>query len=277
MIGGHAGFGRIVNQRMRARADLAFVRDQQIEDRKEGLPGGALSPVGVFRGFVPGAGRLLQVVVLFRVIRAVISGLAQIGGEHLPRGWHTGVRPHVLAAGGRRVDAADDGGPRGRADRGVRPGVHVDRSALAQLVQVGRHRIIVAAGVQVGTDILAGDPQEIRTGRRCRRCGSHPRGRCYRGGESATSDSGYFHLTVLSFQPRLCAPMQRRRRVGSAVLPVPTRSRCPQTRRSARAQNRTTQTEDDITGRDWPVRPYRPARPARPAAPRTAVETEQTT
>ena len=53
MVGGDTSLGGVVDPGMRPGAELAFVRDQVVEYRHEGLAGLPLAPVGLVAGFVP--------------------------------------------------------------------------------------------------------------------------------------------------------------------------------------------------------------------------------
>ena len=72
----------------------------------------------------------------------------------------------MLGARGGWAQSADDRGAGRRAHRGARPTVVVDAAAFCEPVDVGRCRVGVSATVQVWSDILPKQPQEIRAIRR---------------------------------------------------------------------------------------------------------------
>ncbi len=97
------------------------------------LPAGA----GTARpGDVPGALGLLQVIVFLAIVDAVVAGVSQVSGKHLPTGRHARHRPHVLGTRRSRTNAADDGGAGGSANRSACPSVPIHAPALCQPVKV---------------------------------------------------------------------------------------------------------------------------------------------
>jgi len=162
MVGRHAGLGRVVFEGVRAHPDLAFVAHRDVEDGKERLPRPAVLPVGPHRRVVPHLARLLEVVVLLVVVRAVVAALAEQLRIHPHPRRHGHQAPHVLGARARGVNARDDGRAGRGADRGVAPGVQVAQPLGRQPVQVGRLGIRVAVAAQLRPRVLAGDPEDVR-------------------------------------------------------------------------------------------------------------------
>ena len=78
VVCGHANLSRIVHGSVRPQADLAFVRGGEIEHCEKRLAIAPPAPVGTVARFVPHATIRLHVVIFFRVVRAVVAGLAQV-------------------------------------------------------------------------------------------------------------------------------------------------------------------------------------------------------
>ena len=100
VIGGDTHFGRIVDLRVRAFADSAFVTGREVEDSEERLIlVGAVSPMPFPSTFIPYLTFLAEVVIFFGVVRAVVAELTQVRGIHLVIGWQAGHAAHVLGTG----------------------------------------------------------------------------------------------------------------------------------------------------------------------------------
>ena len=100
VIGGDTHFGRIVDLRVRAFADSAFVTGREVEDSEERLIlVGTVSPMPFPSTFIPYLTFLAEVVIFFGVVRAVVAELTQVRGIHLVLGWQAGHASHVLGTG----------------------------------------------------------------------------------------------------------------------------------------------------------------------------------
>ena len=164
VVGRHANAGRIVDLRVRPAPDLALVGHREVEDGEERRAVRAVPPVRLARRFVPDrslAAGLLEVVVLLRVVRHVVAGLAQVLRKEPEALRQPGLAPHVLGPGRRRVEAADDCRAGRRADRNGRPGVAVDQAACGEGIQVGSGGVVVAVSAEVRAVVLAGDPEDV--------------------------------------------------------------------------------------------------------------------
>ena len=167
VIGGDPHPDRVVHRPVRPLADAALVRDPQVEHREERrrprppVPR-SVAPVRLVRRLVPHPARLLDVVVLLRVVGRVVAGRAQELREHRHPVGQPHPAAHVVRPDGRRVHPGDDRGPRGRAHRRVRPRVQVDRAALGQSIQVRRVGVRVTVGPEGGSVVLAAQPQDVR-------------------------------------------------------------------------------------------------------------------
>ena len=76
MVGRDPRLVNIMLPFMRSGANLAFMRDQQIEDREKRLPRLPLFPLSFVRRFIPNLPRLHQVVIFLGVVRAVVTRFA---------------------------------------------------------------------------------------------------------------------------------------------------------------------------------------------------------
>ena len=180
VVGRHADAGRVVDLRVRPAPDLALVGHGEVEDGEERRPLRPVPPVRLAGRLVPDrspAAGLLEVVVLLRVVRHVIARLAQDLREEAEAVRQPGTAAHVLGAGGRGVEAADDRRAGRRADRNGRPNVAVDQAACGEAVQVGGGGVLVAVGAELGSVVLAGDPEDVG-GREARRGLSGGRRQC---------------------------------------------------------------------------------------------------
>ena len=121
-----------------------------------------VAPVRLVRRLVPDPARLLDVVVLLRVVRRVVAGRAQQLREHRHPVRQAHPAPHVVRPEGRRIHPGDDCGAGGRAHRCVRPRVQVDAAALGQSIQIRRVGVRVTVGPQGRPVVLAAQPQDVR-------------------------------------------------------------------------------------------------------------------
>ncbi len=179
VIGGDAYPGGVVHRLVGPLADAALVGDAEVEHREERhrprppVPR-TVAPVRLVRRLVPHPARLLDVVVLLRVVRRVVASRAQELREHRHPVGQPHPAAHVVGTDGRRIHPGDDGGPGRRAHRRVRPRVQVDRAALGQPIQIRRVGVRVAVGPERRPVVLAAQPQDVRPRLRLRR--RRPRG-----------------------------------------------------------------------------------------------------
>ena len=153
--------GRVLLVLVFGNADLAFVADDEVEDGEEGLALFTFSPMGLFAGLVPGGLGRGKVVVGLDVVGAVVAGRLEVLGEALDRIGEPGGAPHAVATEGRRVDAGDQAGTVWRANAGDSVRVGVTDALGGQAVQHGRASVVVTVTAEIGTDIFAGDPEDI--------------------------------------------------------------------------------------------------------------------
>src|SRR5262249_45088634 len=104
-------------------------------------------------------------VIGLYAVAAVVAQGAEVLGEAADVGRRHALAAHVVGADAGRVAAGDDRRPaRGaNAGHGKRPG-EAD-ALLRPPVEVGRARVGVAVAAQVGADVLAGDPEDVRSAR----------------------------------------------------------------------------------------------------------------
>ena len=145
---------------------LALVRDHVVEHGEERLPGLATAPVRLGARLVPRGLRRREVVVLLHVVRRIVAGLAQVLGKQFHRGGQRHVRPHVVAAEMRRIDAGDKRRARRRAHAGVGIGAAEADVLLREAIEVWRHGEGIAVGAHEIARVLERDPEDVRTGLR---------------------------------------------------------------------------------------------------------------
>ncbi len=162
VVGRHAHGRSVMDCFVGAGADPRFVRDGEVEDREERLPGGPLAPVSLTAGLVPDLAGFLEIVVLLGVVRRVIACVPEILRKHLQRRRQAGQGAHVLRPRGRRVHAADDRGPCRGAHGGGGPGGAVDHPPAADGVEVRSGRIGVPVHPEVRSVVLGAEPQNVR-------------------------------------------------------------------------------------------------------------------
>jgi len=188
MVRRHADFGGIVELVMRANPQLAFVAFGGVENREERLASVSVFPMGGARGFVPDLARFFEVVILLRVVRAIVTGLAQVLWEHLlalRKSQHTS---HVLTARRGCIEAGDERRASGRTDGSAGPSAQIGQAPRGELVHVRRGGVGITVTAHVGAMILAGDPKDVRAfGRK----GSQ------RGGGEVAGEKNSFHDSVL--------------------------------------------------------------------------------
>lgn len=67
-----------------------------------------------------------------------------------------------MGAGGAGIHPGEQGRTRDGTDRGVRVGAGETDAFFRQLVEVWRMRLGAAVATEVGADVLAGDPEDVR-------------------------------------------------------------------------------------------------------------------
>ena len=197
VVGGHPHRRWIVDRRMRPPPDLALVGHGEVEDGEERSAFRPVPPVRLAGRFVPNGALtagLGQVVVLLRVVRRVVAGLAEQLREEPEALGQPGLAAHVLGAGRDRVEAADDRGAGRRAHGRGRPGVAVDQAPGGEPVEVRGRGEGVAVGAKLGSVVLARDPENVRRRQGIRRLGSGWRNAEHQGGECA--QHGYTTLSA---------------------------------------------------------------------------------
>ena len=159
---GDSHLGGIMDLLVGALADLALVRDGEVEDGEEGTSLGAVSPMPVPSAFVPDLTLLHEVVIFLRIVGAVVSEFTEVGWVHLEIGRQAGHAAHVLGSGGRWIHPGNDGGSGRCTYRGIGDSPGVDHSYFRKGVEIGSGGIVISIASEMRTVILAGDPKNVR-------------------------------------------------------------------------------------------------------------------
>ena len=125
----------------------------------------AALPVGFAAGQIPNVTRrrLFKLIVGLAVVGAVIPRLAEHQRERPQPLRQRGRATHVMGADAVLIHPGDDGRSTRGADAGSRVRVDIADTLLGQPVQVRRDRVGVTEASQVGADVLARNPQDIRS------------------------------------------------------------------------------------------------------------------
>ena len=159
MVGGHTRFSRIVHPGVRASAQLAFMGDQQVEDREERLTRPSVAPVRAGARNRPKTWPGFSRFVIFLVVVArVVARFAQQLRIHAHVRRKGCEAAHVFGAGGGRVTPEMIVVRAGAHTRSVRPCPRIDLAACGQPVQIRSGRI----GVAVAAQFRAGVSQVIQ-------------------------------------------------------------------------------------------------------------------
>ena len=141
---------------------LTLVGNCKIHHGKERFTLGAISPVCISAGLVPGSDRGGELVIGLYVVGAVIASCAEIFGEALDRRGRHALTAHILSADGGRVHTGDDSRTRRRTNTGVGVGVGIADALGCKLINVGCYCVTISITAEVGTNILAAYPEDIR-------------------------------------------------------------------------------------------------------------------
>lgn len=214
---------RQLNVVSRATADAAFVRVHEIEHGKKRLARLAMFPVRLATpADVPGVGRCREIVILFRLIGAKLAGATQIGREGPNAIGQRCVATHVLRTDRRSIHARDQRRAGRGAHAGWRKGLRVTHTARGQSVEIRGDGLRIAVTTQVGTDVLAGDPQDVRTFRLAGfRLNARKRRQNHHHGEQLERDVAgcrNSHCRKPSFIRSAAVPLATRRAVASSVV-----------------------------------------------------------
>ena len=114
------------------------------------------------RGFVPDVADSFEVVILFAVIGAVISGLSKVLRIHQRPLGQRHHAPHVLGTQGSRIHPGYNRGSSRRADRSVGPMARKNHAVTCEFVQMRRGGVSVAVATKMRSVVFAGEPDNIR-------------------------------------------------------------------------------------------------------------------
>ena len=110
---------------------------------------------------VPGIAQIAGLVIGFGLVRAVVSGLAQISAKGLYHGGQFGAAPHVLGSNCCLIHAGDDSRATGCADTCCGEGISVSHALAGQFIDVRRDCIGVSEAADVRAYIFARKPQDV--------------------------------------------------------------------------------------------------------------------
>ena len=142
--------------------DTTFVAATEIEDGKKWL--GliwAILPVCFFAGLIPNIRRRSELVVLFTVVGAVVACVTKIRRERLHEIRQFRFATHVVRAKRRLIHTSDDGRAARRTYSSGRIRIRVTHAFGRKLVDVRRDRVFIAKTMNVETDVLARDPNDV--------------------------------------------------------------------------------------------------------------------
>lgn len=144
-------------------SDLAFMGGGEIENREERGIRGSVSPVCFIAGFVPRLRCCIEVVILFDVVAAIVSLLAQQLGQQERIRFACAATSHIRGPERSRIHTGDNRGTGGGADRRIRPTVIESQSFGSERVDVGAGSEGIAIATELRSVVLGSDPEDIRS------------------------------------------------------------------------------------------------------------------